>query len=89
MLSVQFNSLWPQTHLSIESDNVKDFLQDIAHRDVSVREPATRALPKLLEMTHGKLIPFILADLFDIYTKHNKARIFVEHREKYSIDVFV
>jgi hypothetical protein len=37
-----------------------------------VREPATHALPKLLETSHKQLIPFILSDLFDIYTRNNK-----------------
>jgi hypothetical protein len=56
----------------VKSDHVKDFLKDIAHEDLFVREPATRALPKLLETTHSQLIPFILTDLIDIYTRNNK-----------------
>lgn len=65
-------SLWPQTKLSIKSDNVKDFLKDIVHTSVCVREPATVALPKLLEKVYPELVPFILSDLFDIYAKNNK-----------------
>ena len=66
--------LWPQTQLSIRSENVKDFLKDIVKTEPSVREAATHALPKLLETTHQQLIPFILTDLFDIYAKNNKVR---------------
>jgi hypothetical protein len=58
----------------VKSENVKDFLQDIVKPGPSVREPATCALPKLLETTHKQLIPFILTDLFDIYAKNNKVR---------------
>ncbi|UJR36911.1 hypothetical protein I4U23_029624 [Adineta vaga] len=64
--------LWPQTKLSVKADNVKDFLKDIVHPDLTVREPATCALPKLLETSHRQLVPFILHDLFDIYMKNNK-----------------
>ena len=53
---------------------MKDFLKDIVHREVAVREPATQALPKLLETSHPTLVPFILSDLFDIYNKNNKVR---------------
>jgi hypothetical protein len=56
----------------VKAENVKDFLRDIVHPDAAVREPATRALPKLLETSHPQLIPFILSDLFDIYAKNNK-----------------
>ncbi|CAF1165471.1 unnamed protein product [Adineta steineri] len=64
--------LWPQTKLVVKAENVKDFLKDIVHPSMPVREPATIALPKLLETSHPQLIPFILNDLFDIYTKNNK-----------------
>ncbi|CAF3563233.1 unnamed protein product [Rotaria sp. Silwood1] len=64
--------LWPQTKLSVKSENVKDFLKDIVHEEYFVREPATHALPKLLETSYPQLVPFILSDLFDIYTKNNK-----------------
>jgi hypothetical protein len=56
----------------VKSENVKDFLKDIVNHEISVREPATCALPKLLETSHRQLVPFILSDLFDIYTKNNK-----------------
>ncbi|CAF0894416.1 unnamed protein product [Rotaria sordida] len=64
--------LWPQTKLSVKSENVKDFFKDIVHQDMFVREPATRALPKLLETSYPQLVPFVLSDLIDIYTKNNK-----------------
>ncbi|CAF1278175.1 unnamed protein product [Adineta ricciae] len=64
--------LWPQAKLSVKAEDVKDFLKDIVHPDPAVREPATCALPKLLETTHRQLVPFILNDLFEIYTKNNK-----------------
>ncbi len=51
---------------------MKDFLKDIVNPEISVRGPATRALPKLLETSHRQLIPFILSDLFEIYAKNNK-----------------
>lgn len=66
------NRLWPETHLSIEENDVKDFLQDIVHREAAVRDPASRALPKLLQTVHPNSAPFILSDLFDIYAKNNK-----------------
>jgi hypothetical protein len=59
----------------VKSENVKDFLKDIVHPDMSVRDPATHALPKLLETSHPQLVPFILSDLFDIYTRNNKVRL--------------
>ncbi|CAF2549669.1 unnamed protein product [Rotaria sp. Silwood2] len=73
--------LWPQTKLSIKSENVKDFLKDIVHRNYFVREPATHALPKLLENTYPQLVPFILSDLFDIYTKNNKIETMARKNE--------
>lgn len=66
--------LWPQTRLSVQADDVKDFLKDIVKTERIVREAATQALAKLLETTHGQLVPFILTDLFDIYAKNNKVR---------------
>lgn len=64
--------LWPQTRLSVQADDVKDFLKDIIKTEQIVREAATQALPKLLENTHRPLVPFILSDLFEIYAKNNK-----------------
>ncbi|CAF2053347.1 unnamed protein product [Rotaria magnacalcarata] len=64
--------LWPQTNLKVKSENVRDFLRDVVHPEYFVREPATHALPKLLEASFPQLVPFILSDLFDIYTKNNK-----------------
>lgn len=43
--------------------------------DYHVRDPATHALPKLLEKSYPQLVPFILSDLFDIYTKNNKVSV--------------
>lgn len=64
--------LWPQTQLVVQSENVRDFLKDIVKTEISIREPATVALSKLLETNHRDLVPFILSDLFDIYAKNNK-----------------
>jgi len=64
--------LWPKTHLTIEENDVKDFLDDISNRQFAVRDAATRAFPKLLSEIHRNSIPFVLTDLFEIYTKNNK-----------------
>lgn len=67
-------SLWPKTHLTIEENDVKDFLDDICNRQFAVRDAATRAFPKLLSEIHRNSIPFVLSDLFEIYTKNNKVK---------------
>ena len=71
-LTLRSFRLWPQTRLSVQADDVKDFLKDIVKTERIVRESATQALPKLLESKHRQLVPFILTDLFDIYAKNNK-----------------
>ncbi len=58
----------------MKSENVRDFLKDIVHLELAVREPATHALPKLLQASYPQLVPFILSDLFDIYARNNKVR---------------